>query len=114
MKKTFGAIPFDAGSSKSKHKKAEEECDGPVLTNEDSYENFIFRDLAVGLLAIYHDLIESLHCNSFLINGNQVQGKTLAPTHIVGWRGADDCNPMFPRTMAQAQEEFEFMKVLLL
>ena len=115
MKKTFGAIPFDAGGSKAKHKKGEEEADGPLLANEDSYENFLFRDIAVGLLAIYFNMIESLQTNSFHINGNQTNQRTLSTTQTVGWHGNDDLKslPIFPRTLSQAQEEFEFMKVSL-
>ena len=105
LKKTFGAIPIDSsshdevteilendeidfetpvkGESKQKNdqNKSAHHC-----TNEDTYENFLFTDIAVGLLAIYHNLIESLHTNKFKINESTTnKNKTLTGNQTTTW-----------------------------
>ena len=80
--------------------------------NQDTYENFLFSDIAMGLLGIYYNLIISLHTNKFTINDNCGE-KTFTNNQQTSWQ-TDNIKSTWPRTVSQAIEEYEFIKVLSL
>jgi hypothetical protein len=105
---------LDTGTTKNRQK--DEDDDGPLVTgvgvSHSTYEGFLFQDICVGVLSIYHNLIQSLASNEFRINMNFIgmgSGKSVLSVSV----NDDDDQCKLPRTVNQAVEEYIFLKSLL-